>query len=69
MMIHGRILHEGKYVIMVAPEFNKIALTNNKYQIIRTGIYSPVNIKMEKCKNNTGYSLLANVFTNIAKGR
>ena len=55
MMVHGRILHAGRYIIMVAPEFNKQALLNEKYQVVRTGIYSSVNIKLEKCKNAAGY--------------
>ena len=54
---------------MVAPEFNKQALTNEKYQVVRTGIYSPFNIKIERCRNNVAYEILSNVFSSIAESR
>ena len=44
-------------------------MLNEKYQNVRTGIYSPVNIRLEKCKNSTGYEVLQKVFTTIAMSR
>ena len=69
MMVQGKILHAGRYIIMVAPEFNKHAFLNEDYQKIRTGIYSPYNIKLEKCKTNIAYPIMSAMFTNIAKGK
>jgi len=36
---------------------------------VRTGLYSPVNIKMEKCKQAVGYEIISRVFTRLALER
>lgn len=35
---------------------------------MRTGIYSPITVKLEKCKPESAYDIMEKVFTNIALG-
>jgi len=40
-----------------------------QYQIVRTGIYTPVPFKLERCERGYGYEIISRVFTRYALGR
>ena len=66
MVIKHELLLAGRYIVAIAPEFNKQAELNPKYLNVRTGIYSPITVKLEKCKPEAAYEIMEKVFTQIA---
>ena len=42
---------------------------NIKYLNVRTGIYSPITVRLEKCQPDSAYQIMEKVFTQFALSR
>ena len=66
MMFHGEKLLPGQYIISVVPHWHESAYREPCYQQIRTGIYAPIDLMLEKYERSSGYHALSQVFAQIS---
>ena len=67
MTVDGKVLPAGKYIIMVAPEWNKSSQLDPEYKKIRVGIFSPIQVNLSKCERRLGHKAIACGFQEIAE--
>ena len=66
-MIHDKQLKAGRYIICVVPKWNKQASFDPLYKQVRTGVYSPDPIKLEKCERENAYQALSCIFKQFSE--
>ena len=62
-----KTLPAGKYIIVVAPQWNDEASISPSFKKVTTGIYAPVQrLKLKPLANKLGYTAMAQIFSEMS---